>query len=57
MEALAQRLLAEVRADGRLRVSAGWAVCEHGSDRLLLRADRALAEAKRAGKDRALAYA
>ncbi|HET6551526.1 MAG TPA: GGDEF domain-containing protein [Solirubrobacter sp.] len=57
METLAQRLLAEVRADGRLRVSAGWAVSERGTDTLLLEADQALAAAKRAGKDRALAYA
>jgi diguanylate cyclase (GGDEF)-like protein len=56
METLAQRLLAEVRADGRLRVSAGWAVSERGTDTLLLEADQALAAAKRAGKDRALAY-
>jgi diguanylate cyclase (GGDEF)-like protein len=57
MEALADRVMATVRADGPARVSAGWAVGECGADALLLAADRALAAAKRAGKDRALAAA
>ena len=57
MEALAERVMERVRADGPARVSAGWAVGECGADALLLAADRALAHAKRAGKDRALAAA
>jgi diguanylate cyclase (GGDEF)-like protein len=57
MEALAERVMETVRADGPARVSAGWAVGECGADALLLAADRALAHAKRAGKDRALAAA
>src|SRR5689334_8307435 len=57
MEALAERVMDTVRADGPARVSAGWAVGECGADALLLAADRALADAKRAGKDRALAAA
>jgi diguanylate cyclase (GGDEF)-like protein len=57
MEALAERVMERVRADGPARVSAGWAVGECGADALLLAAHRALADAKRAGKDRALAAA
>jgi diguanylate cyclase (GGDEF)-like protein len=55
MEALAARVIAIVRSDEDARVSAGWAIGDDGADALLLAADQALAEAKRAGKDRALA--
>ena len=45
------------RTDGAARVSAGWAIGAGDADALLLAADRALANAKRAGKDRVLAAA
>jgi diguanylate cyclase (GGDEF)-like protein len=57
MAALAERVLREVRERADVRVSAGWVVSRGGTDQLLLEADQALAQAKRAGKDRALAYA
>jgi diguanylate cyclase (GGDEF)-like protein len=57
MEALAQRLLEDVRESATVRVSAGWVVGPGGTERLLLEADQALAAAKRSGKDRALSYA
>jgi diguanylate cyclase (GGDEF)-like protein len=57
MEALAERVLHAVRTDGTARVSAGWAIGAGDADALLLAADRALADAKRAGKDRVLAAA
>jgi diguanylate cyclase (GGDEF)-like protein len=57
MAALADRLLDEVRRHSSVRVSVGWAVGGHSTDRLLIEADQALAVAKRAGKDRAFAYA
>jgi diguanylate cyclase (GGDEF)-like protein len=57
MQALAERVMDAVRADGPARVSAGWAVGEGGGEALLLAADRALAAAKRTGKDRVLAAA
>jgi diguanylate cyclase (GGDEF)-like protein len=56
MAALAERLLGEIRDCAAVRVSAGWVVSCGGTDQLLLEADQALAQAKRAGKDRALAY-
>jgi diguanylate cyclase (GGDEF)-like protein len=55
MATLAERVLGAVRADGPARVSAGWALGSGDADALLLAADRALAQAKRAGKDRVLA--
>jgi diguanylate cyclase (GGDEF)-like protein len=57
MAALADRVMAAVRAGGPARVSAGWALGAGDADALLLAADRALAQAKRAGKDRVLAAA
>jgi diguanylate cyclase (GGDEF)-like protein len=57
MAALAERVLCAVRSDGPARVSAGWAIGSGDADALLLAADRALAGAKRAGKDRVLAAA
>jgi diguanylate cyclase (GGDEF)-like protein len=57
MAALAERVMATVRTDGTARVSAGWAIGAGDADALLLAADRALAGAKRAGKDRVLAAA
>jgi len=56
MAALAERVLGEIRERASVRVSAGWVVNCGGTDQLLLEADQALAEAKRAGKDRALSY-
>jgi diguanylate cyclase (GGDEF)-like protein len=56
MEALAERVLNEVRTTSSVRISAGWVECGQGTDRLLIEADQALAAAKRSGKDRALAY-
>ena len=56
MEALAQRLMAEIRFGDVVRISAGWVVGEAEASQLLLEADEALAAAKRAGKDRALSY-
>ena len=52
MEALADRLLDAVRL-GSVRISVGWAIGSSGGDQLLQHADTALADAKRAGKDRA----
>ena len=57
MEALAQRLMAEIRFGDVVRISAGWVVGAPDPSQLLLEADEALAAAKRAGKDRALSYA
>jgi diguanylate cyclase (GGDEF)-like protein len=57
MTALAERVMGAVRTDGSARVSAGWAIGAGDADALLLAADRALAAAKRAGKDRVLAAA
>jgi diguanylate cyclase (GGDEF)-like protein len=57
MAALAERVMRTVRTDGVARVSAGWAIGAGDADALLLAADRALADAKRAGKDRVLAAA
>ena len=57
MAALAERVMRAVRTDGTARVSAGWAIGAGDADALLLAADRALADAKRAGKDRVLAAA
>jgi diguanylate cyclase (GGDEF)-like protein len=51
MAALAQRLLEAVRL-GSVRISIGWAIGSTGGDLLLQYADTALADAKRAGKDR-----
>jgi diguanylate cyclase (GGDEF)-like protein len=51
MEALAQRLLEAVRL-GSVRISVGWAIGARGDETLLQYADTALADAKRAGKDR-----
>jgi diguanylate cyclase (GGDEF)-like protein len=53
MEALAQRLLEAVRLGNSVRISVGWAIGSSGGDALLQYADTALADAKRAGKDRA----
>jgi diguanylate cyclase (GGDEF)-like protein len=52
MSALAERLLDAVRLGNSVRISVGWAI---GRGDLLHDADNALAEAKRGGKDRALA--
>jgi diguanylate cyclase (GGDEF)-like protein len=57
MAALAERVMRAVRTDGAARVSAGWAIGSGDADALLLAADRTLAGAKRAGKDRVLAAA
>jgi diguanylate cyclase (GGDEF)-like protein len=57
MSALASRLLAAIREDGTVRVSAGFVVAPAHPDQLLQEADEALAQAKGAGKDRALSYA
>jgi diguanylate cyclase (GGDEF)-like protein len=57
MEALAARLMARVRTQGTVRISAGYVVGPADADQLLIDADGALAAAKRAGKDRALNYA
>jgi diguanylate cyclase (GGDEF)-like protein len=57
MAALAERVMRAVRTDGPARVSAGWAIGPGDADALLLAADRALADAKRTGKDRVLAAA
>src|SRR3954447_3090920 len=56
MEALAARLLAAVRADGTVRISAGFVVAPADADQLLRDADDALAVAKRSGKNQALSY-
>jgi len=56
MEALAGRLLAAVRADGTVRISAGFVVAPADADQLLRDADEALAVAKRSGKNQALSY-
>jgi uncharacterized flavoprotein (TIGR03862 family) len=56
MEALAQRLMAEIRFGDVVRISAGWVVGAPDPSQLLLEADEALAAAKRAGKDRAVSY-
>jgi diguanylate cyclase (GGDEF)-like protein len=56
MEALAARLMSRVRTQGTVRISAGFVVGQADGDQLLIDADRALAAAKQAGKDRALAY-
>jgi len=57
MQALAERLLDAIRADGSVRISAGYVVAPAEADELLREADGALAAAKRGGKDRALSYA
>jgi diguanylate cyclase (GGDEF)-like protein len=57
MEALAGRLMSRVRTQGTVRISAGFVVGPADTEQLLIDADRALAAAKRAGKDRALNYA
>jgi GGDEF domain-containing protein len=57
MEALATRLLARVRQQDTVRISAGFVVGPADAEQLLIDADGALAAAKRAGKDRALSYA
>jgi diguanylate cyclase (GGDEF)-like protein len=54
MAALADRVLESVRLGGTVRVSVGWAIGPRDGESLLSDADTALAEAKRAGKDRAL---
>jgi diguanylate cyclase (GGDEF)-like protein len=54
MAALAERVLAYVRAGEDVRASAGWVVGSGETEELLRDADDALAEAKRRGKDRAL---
>jgi diguanylate cyclase (GGDEF)-like protein len=51
MEALAERVLATVRAGGMVRVSAGWVLGRPDAETLLREADGALAQAKRRGKD------
>jgi diguanylate cyclase (GGDEF)-like protein len=56
MEALAQRLLAEIRLGDTVRVSAGWVIGGANAEQLLLEADEALRAAKRTGKNRVLAY-
>ena len=56
MQALAQRLMTEIRIGDVVRISAGWVVGAPDPSQLLLEADEALAAAKRAGKDRALSY-
>lgn len=56
MEALAQRLMAQIRFGDQVRISAGWVVGDAEPSQLLLEADEALRAAKRDGKDRALAY-
>jgi diguanylate cyclase (GGDEF)-like protein len=56
MEALATRLLARVRQQDTVRISAGFVVGPADAEQLLIDADGALAAAKRAGKDRALSY-
>jgi diguanylate cyclase (GGDEF)-like protein len=56
MEALARRLLLQIRVGDIVRISAGWVVAEAEPSQLLLEADHALRAAKRGGKDRALAY-
>jgi len=57
MEALAQRLMAEIRYGDTVRISAGWVVGAADPQQLLLEADEALRAAKRSGKNRALNYA
>ena len=56
MEALAQRLMAEIRFGDAVRISAGWVVGDSEPSQLLLEADEALRAAKRDGKNRALSY-
>lgn len=56
MQALAQRLMAEMRIGDVVRISAGWVVGDADPSRLMLEADEALRVAKRDGKDRALSY-
>jgi diguanylate cyclase (GGDEF)-like protein len=56
MEALAERLLAEIRFGDTVRISAGWVVGAADASQLLLEADEALRAAKRDGKNRALSY-
>jgi GGDEF domain-containing protein len=48
--------MSRVRTQGTVRISAGFVVGQADGDQLLIDADRALAAAKQAGKDRALAY-
>jgi diguanylate cyclase (GGDEF)-like protein len=55
MSALAERLLETVRLGSSVRISVGWTTGTDGGDTLLHDADTALAEAKRGGKNRALA--
>lgn len=57
MEALAQRLMTEIRYGDVVRISAGWVVGPADPQQLLLEADEALRAAKRGGKNRALNYA
>ena len=57
MSALASRLLAAIREDGTVRISAGFVIAPAHPDQLLQEADEALARAKGDGKDRALSYA
>ena len=52
MSALAERLLEAVRLGNSVRISVGWAIGSSGGEALLQYADTALADAKRAGKDR-----
>lgn len=56
MEALAQRLMSEIRYGDIVRISAGWVVGAADPQQLLLEADEALRAAKRGGKNRALSY-
>jgi diguanylate cyclase (GGDEF)-like protein len=56
MQALAQRLIAEIRRGDVVRISAGWVVDDAAPSQLLLEADEALRAAKREGKNRALSY-
>ena len=56
MQALAERLMTQVRIRRQVRISAGWVVGDAEPSQLLLEADEALRAAKRDGKDRALAY-
>ena len=56
MEALAQRLMSEIRFGDIVRISAGWVVGAADPQQLLLEADEALRAAKRGGKNRALSY-
>jgi diguanylate cyclase (GGDEF)-like protein len=56
MEALAQRLMSEIRFGDIVRISAGWVVGAANPTELLREADEALRAAKRGGKNRALSY-